>query len=148
MKTKLEIKEVNIKKNKLTGNKEGNITVDLVFPDVNGVMNITLYSNDFICDTEWIGNDKLSTKVSIEVDNMVNKYMPFINVLLKVKMVKKNSVFSIKDLFTDREWNKITISTKRRIGMMFKKYVDNGLLPEIKFESIDSSKTSHYKKIK
>ena len=120
----------------------------MIFPDLNGAMNITLYSNDFICDTKWIGDDKLNTKVNIEIDNMVNKYIPFINILLKVKMVKKNSIFSIKDLFTDREWDKIPISTKRRIGMMLKKYVDNGLLPEVKFESIDSNKTRHYKKIK
>ena len=146
MKTKLEIKEVNIKRNKLTGNKEGNINVDLIFPDLNGAMNITLYSNDFICDTKWIGSDKLSTKIKVDIE--VNKYIPFINILLKIKMIKKNSVFSIKDIFTDREWNRIPISNKRRLGMILKQYVDAGLIPEVKFESVDSNRTRHYKKIK
>lgn len=146
MKTKLEIKEIVFDTNELTGNKEGYINVDLIFPDLNGTMNIILYSNDFICDTKWIGDNELSTKIKVDIE--VNKFIPFINILLKIKMIKKNSVFSIKDIFTDREWNRIPISTKRRIGMMFKKYVDNGLIPEVKFESVDSNRTRHYKKIK
>lgn len=146
MKTKLEIKEIVFDTNELTGNKEGYINVDLIFPDLNGAMNIILYSNDFICDTKWIGDNELSTKIKVDIE--VNKFIPFINILLKIKMIKKNSVFSIKDIFTDREWNRIPISTKRRIGMMFKKYVDNGLIPEVKFESVDSNRTRHYKKIK
>ena len=48
----------------------------------------------------------------------------------------------------EHQWHKIPMSDKRKLGMMFKKYVDNGLISEVKFESVDSNKTRHYKKIK
>lgn len=147
MKTKLEIKEIVFDTNELTGNKEGYIVADLTFVESKSIINIIVYSdNDY--NINWVKDNFSDNILDSKIHDEVSLYMLFLFMMLMIKMIKKNSIFSIKDLFMDHHWNKIILSNKRRLGMMFKQYVDTGLIPEVKFESVDSNRTRHYKKIK
>ena len=143
MKTKLEIKEIVVDKNELTGNKEGYITANLTLLNSDRIISITVYS-DKSC-TAIPNHGIFFTKTDNSIIELNELYL---FILLKIKMLKKNSTFTIKELFMEHQWHKILMSDKRKLGMMFKKYVDNGLISEVKFESVDSNKTRHYKKIK
>ena len=63
MKTKLEIKEVNIKTNKLTGNKEGNITVDAMQGKI-ALKNNSASLYTILKDTLQVLNTSLATSGS------------------------------------------------------------------------------------
>ena len=125
MKTKLKIKEIVFDTNELTGNKEGYIVADLTFVESKSIINIIVYSdNDY--NINWVKDNFSDNILDSKIHDEVSLYMLFLFMMLMIKMIKKNSIFSIKDLFMDHHWNKIILSNKRRLGMILKQYVDAG----------------------
>lgn len=77
--------------------------------------------------------------------NRRNKYEKLLTTIEEqVDKLPLNAKFTLKELFAEEEWEKLTVGERRGLGLVYKGMLDKGLISSVGYFEEDTTYHTHY----